>query len=54
MTLPYISMNYDVAPSSPPAASTMHCILSTFEIMYLYLYFKYFLVGYLYLYSKYF
>jgi len=53
-TLPYVFMHFDVAP--PPSSKYFGtcilntfggavfctCILNTFEIMYLYLYFKYF------------
>jgi len=63
-TLPYIFLHYDVASRQQVfwylyfkyfwGAVFCTCILNTFEITYLYLYFKYFLVGYLNLYSKYF
>ena len=40
-TLPYIFMHFDVAPT-PSSKYFGTCILNTFEIMYLYLCFKYF------------
>ena len=40
-TLSYIFMHFDVAPS-PSSTYFGTCILYTFEIMYLYFYFKYF------------
>ena len=65
-TLPYIFVHFDLPPPVPQqvfwyyilnnfwGAVFCTCILNTFEIMYLYLYFNNCFGWYLYLYSKYF